>query len=234
VGSVDLAFTDRYGGASLAPYDELNLAIAGEDDLDVCAANLARVAADFAPGAVIADMSQVHGSTVAVVEEWHTAERPEADALVTGESDTLLVVRVADCVPVLLADPDAGVVAAVHAGRRGLLAGVAPAAVRRMRDLGAGSVAAWLGPRVCGECYEVPEAMQADVVAVVPEALATTSWGTPSLDLGAGVRAQLEAAGVDVHDVGSCTRESADLYSHRRDGARAGRFAGLVRRRADG
>jgi copper oxidase (laccase) domain-containing protein len=76
--------------------------------------------------------------------------------------------------------------------------------------------------------------MQADVVAVVPEALATTSWGTPSLDLGAGVRAQLEAAGVDVHDAGSCTRESSDLYSHRRDGARAGRFAGLVRRRTDG
>jgi YfiH family protein len=200
----------------------------------VCAANLALVTADFAPGATVADMHQVHGSTVVVVEERRTAGRPDADALVTSEPDTVLVVRVADCVPVLLADPDAGVVAVVHAGRSGLVAGVAAAAVRRMRDLGAGSVAAWLGPRVCGACYEVPGSMQADVVALVPEALATTSWGTPSLDIGAGVRAQLEAAGVTVHDVGTCTRESADLYSHRRDGVGAGRFAGLVRRRADG
>ena len=200
----------------------------------MCAANLDLVAADFAPGAVLADMHQVHGSTIAVVEERRSAARPDADALVTTRPDTVLVVRVADCVPVLLADPDAGVVAAVHAGRPGLVAGVAPAAVRQMRDLGAGAVVAWLGPRVCGGCYEVPEAMQADVAALVPEALATTSWGTPSLDIGAGVRAQLEAAGVTVHDVGACTRESADLYSYRRDGAGAGRFAGLVRRRADG
>jgi YfiH family protein len=196
----------------------------------VCAANLALVTADFAPGATVADMHQVHGNAVAVVEERRTAERPEADALVSTRPDTVLVVRVADCVPVLLADPDAGVVAAVHAGRPGLVAGVAPAAVRRMRDLGARTVVAWLGPRVCGGCYEVPEAMQADVGALVPEALARTSWGTPSLDIGAGVRAQLEAAGVTVHDVGTCTRESADLYSYRRDGARSGRFAGLVRR----
>jgi YfiH family protein len=200
----------------------------------VCAANLALVTADFAPGATVADMHQVHGNAVAVVEERRTAERPEADALVSTRPDTVLVVRVADCVPVLLADPEAGVVAAVHAGRPGLVAGVAPAAVRRMRDLGAGTVLAWLGPRVCGACYEVPETMQADVVALVPEARATTSWGTPSLDIGAGVRAQLEAAGVTVRDVGTCTRESADLYSHRRDGVGAGRFAGLVRRRADG
>jgi copper oxidase (laccase) domain-containing protein len=64
---------------------------------------------------------------------------------------------------------------------------------------------------------------------LVPEAVATTSWGTPSLDLGAGVRAQLRRSGAEVHDVSRCTRESADLYSHRRDGSRAGRLAGVVR-----
>jgi polyphenol oxidase len=200
----------------------------------VCAANLGRVVEDFAPGASVADMRQVHGNTVDVVEERRTPERPEADALVSTRPDTVLVVRVADCVPVLLADPDTGVIAAVHAGRAGLVAGVAPAAVQRMRDLGARAVVGWVGPRVCGACYEVPEAMRADVAAVVPQAWATTSWGTPSLDIGAGVRAQLEATGVIVHDVGSCTRESTDLYSYRRDGASAGRFAGLVRRHADG
>jgi YfiH family protein len=234
LGPVDLAFTDRYGGASAVPFDELNLALEGEDDPAVCAANLRLVVDDFAPGAVVADMRQVHGSRVAVVEDRPSTDRPEADALVTRRTDTVLVVRVADCVPVLLADPTAGVIGVAHAGRPGLAAGVAPAAISRMRDLGAERISAWLGPHVCGACYEVPANMRAEVGAIVPEAVATTSWGTPSLDIGAGLRAQLEALDVSVHDVATCTRESPDLYSYRRDGARAGRFAGLVRRRAHG
>ena len=229
VGPVDLAFTDRHGGVGVAPYDELDLALEGGDD---AASNLRRVADHFAPGATVADMRQVHGTTVDVVEDRHRPGRPEADALVTTQADLLLVVRVADCLPVLLADPDAGVVGAVHAGRRGLAAGVASAAVTRMRDLGARSITAWLGPRICGACYEVPADLQAEVGALAPESVATTSWGTPSLDIGAGVRAQLEDQGVQVVDVGACTRESTDLYSYRRDGAAAGRFAGLVRRRS--
>jgi YfiH family protein len=234
LGPVDLAFTDRYGGVSAAPFDELNVALEGDDDPAVCAANLRAVTGDFAPGAVVADMRQVHGATVDVVEHRHSTDRPEADALVTAEPGRVLVVRVADCVPVLLADAGAGVIAAVHAGRPGLAAGVAPAAVARMRDLGAMTITAWLGPRVCGSCYEVPAGLQADVGALVPESLATTSWGTPALDIGAGVRAQLERLGVAVVDVATCTRESPDLYSYRRDGARAGRFAGLVVRRGNG
>ena len=74
--------------------------------------------------------------------------------------------------------------------------------------------------------------LQGEVAARVPATRATTSWGTPSLDLGAGVRAQLEAQDVRVVDVSACTRESPDLYSYRRDGAGSGRLAGLIRRRA--
>jgi polyphenol oxidase len=199
----------------------------------VCAANLRRVVSDFAADAQVADMRQVHGRGVRLVEGT-AAARPEADALVSTRTDTVLVVRVADCVPVLLADPDAGVIGVAHAGRPGLVAGVVPAAVAVLRDQGAEHLTAWLGPHVCGGCYEVPEAMQAEVAELLPETRATTRWGTPSLDIGAGVRAQLEAADVTVVDVATCTRESPDLYSYRRDGARAGRFAGLVRRRADG
>jgi copper oxidase (laccase) domain-containing protein len=134
-------------------------------------------------------------------------------------------------VPVLLADPAAGVVGAVHAGRPGLAAGVVPAAVDRMRSLGAGTITGWIGPHVCARCYEVPEAMRDEVGALVPEAVATPTWGTASLDLGAGVAAQLRAAGVIVVEVPGCTRESGELHSYRRDGAAAGRLAGLVRRR---
>jgi YfiH family protein len=228
-GPVDLAFTDRFGGVSAVPFDSLNLALEGEDDPDATAANLARVLADFAPGAALADMRQVHGATVVTVDG--SGDRPDADGLVTTSPDVVLLVRVADCVPVLLADPDAGVLGVAHAGRPGLAAGVVPATVARMRELGAAEVTAWVGPHVCGGCYEVPEAMREEVGDVVPAAVATTTWGTPSLDLGAGVRAQLADAGVAVVDLARCTRESADLYSYRRDGAGAGRLGGLVRLR---
>ena len=107
-----------------------------------------------------------------------------------------------------------------------------PTTVERLRSWGATGVTAWVGPSVCGACYEVPGEMQDEVAAAVPAARATTSWGTPSLDLAAGVRAQLEARGVTVVDVSRCTRESQDLYSYRRDGSGAGRHAGLIRLRA--
>jgi YfiH family protein len=213
-GPADLCFTDRYGG---------DLAF-GADRAD-----LHRVLDDFAPGAELCDLVQVHGAEVAVVDGAGPVARPEADALVTAQPDVVLMVRVADCVPVLLVDAAAGVVGAAHCGRPGLLAGVVPATVRAMRDLGASAVTAWLGPHVCGGCYEVPAGMQEEVVGAVPASRATTSWGTPSLDLGAGVRAQLESEGVAVTDVSRCTRESDDLHSYRRDGRAAGRQAGLVR-----
>ena len=213
------------------PFESLNLALEGDDDPEVVAQNLRIVLDDFAPGDRLADLHQVHGAEVDVVEDRPTADRPDADGVVTARAGVVLMVRAADCVPVLLADADAAVIGAVHCGRPGLAAGVVPATVGRMRDLGARSITAWIGPHVCGACYEVPESMQAAVGAAVPASVATTSWGTPSLDLGAGVRAQLAGEGVSVHDVSRCTRESEDLYSYRRDGDRAGRLAGLIRLR---
>lgn len=241
LGPVDLAFTDRFGGVSGVPYDELNLALDGGDDPRSRAENLRRVVADFAPdlatspgadaGHHVAQMNQVHGADVAVVEGSGFSAHPAADGMVTTSSDVVLLVRAADCVPVVLADAGTGVVAVAHAGRPGVVAGVVPATVARMRELGAREITAWIGPHVCGACYEVPAPMRDEVGALVPETIATTSWGTPSLDIGAGVRAQLDAAGVTAVDLARCTRESSDLYSFRRDGAAAGRHAGLVRLR---
>jgi polyphenol oxidase len=239
-GPVELAFTDRHGGVSGAPFDSLNLGWSGGDDPAAMAENHRLLMADFAPGDGVerlAELGQVHGRDVLRVgpdgprHDVHGHLHGIGDGLVTAEPGVTLGVRAADCVPVLLADADAGVIGACHCGRPGLVAGIVPATVAAMGELGADSLTAWLGPHVCGACYEVPPEMQEDVSAVEPASRATTSWGTPSLDVGAGVRAQLEREGVEVVDVSRCTRESPDLYSYRREGRRSGRQAGLVRLR---
>jgi copper oxidase (laccase) domain-containing protein len=273
LGRVGVAFTDRHGGTSGGPFASLNLTDATGDDPASVRGNLDRLRTTLGePPLRLALMHQVHGADVHVVDgRTDVREVPVADALVTPLADVALVVRVADCVPVLLSDRDgarvaavhagwrgviagvvpadwvpvrladagAGGVAAAHAGRPGLVAGVVPATLSAMHDLGAERIRAWVGPHVCGSCYEVPDQMRADVSAVVPEADARTSWGTPALDIGAGVRAQLTAAGVEVASgagAGSraasrCTVEDDDLFSYRRQGRRSGRLAGVVWRR---
>ena len=213
-GTVSVAFTDR----------RLDLGDLAPDA--VRAAGLADVAA--ATGAAPYLMHQVHGTVVHVVTQADGAF-PDADALVTAEPGIALLARAADCVPVLLVAAD-GTVAAVHAGREGVRRGVVPAALAALGS--DAQVRAWVGPHICGGCYEVPEEMRAEVAAVVPATHATTSWGTPALDLGAGVLAQLADAGVPATEVGGCAREDETLHSHRRDGAAAGRLAGVVWRSA--
>jgi YfiH family protein len=232
-GGAHFAFTDRWGGVSAAPYEELNLGGAVGDDPAAVLTNRKRAAASLGLDAArVVWMNQVHGRDVAAVTgPWEAdADIPSVDALVTGERALALAVLTADCVPVLLADPAAGIAAAAHAGRPGLVAGVVPAAVAAMVERGAdpAGITAYTGPAVCGRCYEVPEAMRDDVAAVVPEAYAETSWGTPSVDVAAGVHAQLAGLGLrDLRRSAVCTRESADHYSYRRDRT-TGRLAGYV------
>ncbi|CAL9411265.1 Polyphenol oxidase [Streptomyces sp. enrichment culture] len=225
-------FTDRWGGVSAAPYEELNLGGAVGDDPEAVRANrdLAAKALGVDPARVVW-MNQVHGADAVVVDEpWGDRPVPEVDAIVTARRGLALAVLTADCVPVLLADPVAGVVAAAHAGRPGLVAGVVPAAVRAMTGLGAdpARIVARTGPAVCGRCYEVPEEMRADVAAAEPAAYAETGWGTPAVDVVAGVHAQLERLGVLARERSPvCTRESDDHFSYRRDRT-TGRLAAYV------
>ncbi|WP_327694269.1 peptidoglycan editing factor PgeF [Streptomyces sp. NBC_00459] len=226
------AFTDRWGGVSAVPYEELNLGGAVGDDREAVRTNreLAAKSLGLDPGRVVW-MNQVHGNDVAEVDgPWTTRDIPSVDGLVTAARGLALAVLTADCVPVLLADPVAGVVAAAHAGRPGMVAGIVPAAVDAMESLGAdpARIVARTGPAVCGRCYEVPEEMRADVAAVEPAAYAETGWGTPAVDVVAGVHAQLERLGVrDRQQSPVCTRESADHFSYRRDRT-TGRLAGYV------
>lgn len=239
-------FTAAAGGVSPAPWAPpagggLNLGLNVSDDAARVRLNRARVAAELG-GAPVAFATQVHSDRVielgaAERAAWAGEPAPdtagEGDALVTAEAGLGLGVLVADCVPVVLADPAARVVAVAHAGRKGTAAGVVLRALEAMERHGArpGRTRAAVGPAVCGRCYEVPEAMRDDVVAVVPEAFSETSWGTPALDLPAAVTAQLTAAGVAVTRVPRCTLEDDTLFSHRRAttrGETTGRQAGVV------
>jgi copper oxidase (laccase) domain-containing protein len=106
--------------------------------------------------------------------------------------------------------------------------GVVPAALTALRRLGADELVAWVGPHACGRCYEVPASMRDEVAAAVPSTWSETSWGTPALDLAAGVDAQLRPAVAEVVHLARCTIEDTAFYSYRREGRQAGRHAGLV------
>jgi polyphenol oxidase len=181
-------------------------------------------------------MRQCHGAGVGVVDASTPpgAELDEVDALVTTELDRPLGVAVADCVPVLLAG--GRTVAAAHAGRLGVATDVLGATVAAMRELGDAPehLRVVVGPAIGGCCYEVPDAMRDELAADHPSAAATTTWGTPSLDLPAAVVARLAALGVaHVEQVRSCTRCDPEQrwFSHRAD-PDTGRQLGVVVRRA--
>jgi YfiH family protein len=193
---------------------------------------------------------QVHGPGVAVVGTGdrgrgaHDAADAlrDVDALVTFEEGVGVAVLAADCVPLLLVDPGRGV-AAVHAGRTGLHAGVIPAALGVLLHGEAGAadrVVALVGPAIGPCCYEVPEGLREEVAAARPATWSTTQWGTPSLDVGAGAVGDLEAAGVGrIERIAECTAcgHAQQWFSARAAAAGAttlwssaptGRHAGIV------
>jgi YfiH family protein len=223
--------TSRSGGVSTGPYASFNLGDHVGDDPAAVAANRRRLAdaAGLAPDHVLW-MEQIHGATVQVVDGPRTGPVEATDGLVSATPGIAVAVLVADCVPVLLADPAGGVVGAVHAGRVGAAAGVIPRAVEAFRSAGGDPATSdvLLGPAICGACYEVPADMQAAVETRLPGSAVRTRRGTPGLDLRAGLARQLAGLGVEriVTDP-RCTVEDPDLYSHRRDGT-TGRQAGVA------
>ena len=227
IGRVRMAFTDRRGGVSAPPYHSRNLGGGVGDDPAAVAANRKRTAEEFGLAATVF-MRQVHGADVAYVTEPFGDEPPALDGIFTDVPGLGLAVLVADCAPVLLADPEAGVVGAAHSGRVGTVLGVVPALVAAMTAHGARDLVALVGPMACGRCYEVPAAMREEVAAAVPGSASTTRWGTPALDLRAGITGQLRRAGVtDIRHDARCTIEDPALFSHRRERP-TGRFAGYV------
>jgi YfiH family protein len=223
--------TTRAGGASAPPFDSFNMGDHVGDDPDAVAANRARLAKAIGLGTDgIVWMNQVHGDRVVAVDGPVDGAIDGADGLVTTARGLALAVVTADCVPILMSDARAGVIAAVHAGRVGAQKGIAARALEAMQRLGAKAedVSVFLGPAVSGRNYEVPDAMADDVEAAVPGSRTTTTRGTAGLDLRSGITRQFVELGVSAIDVDPrCTVDDDDLFSHRR-GAPTGRLASLV------
>ncbi|MGB7447661.1 MAG: polyphenol oxidase family protein [Ornithinimicrobium sp.] len=227
---IEWSVTDRFGGLSRGSFGELNLGAGVPDEPEAVRGNRRLLAGELG---VAEDglrfMRQQHGTVVTWARGPAPAfgSEPECDAQITDDPDLALAVLVADCTPVLLADPAAGLVAVVHAGRVGMTSGVVGRCVQELERAGARRLEAVVGPSICGRCYEVPQQMQLESSSW--PAAATMSWtGTAALDVAAAVVQQLADASVSVRWLPGCTKESGDLYSHRGD-PRTGRFAGTVR-----
>ena len=213
-------FTTRRNGASLAPYESLNLAQHVGDDAQTVARNRELLAKITGP---VQFMNQVHGDEV--VEVKSLIDDPTADAIITTVPGIALAVMVADCIPLLLSSTT--VVSAVHVGRRGLMNSVAIKAVEAMQALGAGQIHAQLGASICGRCYEVPQELADEVIAKHPVASSLTNNLTPALDLPRALIADLVASGVTYEASPICTLENDEYFSYRRHNI-TGRNAGVV------
>jgi polyphenol oxidase len=229
LGGVPHGFFGRKGGVSEGAVASLNGGLGSGDDPAAVEANR-RLAADaIIPGAPIASVYQIHSPTAVIVTEATPhAERPRADALVTDWPGLLLGIVTADCAPVLLADAEAGIVGAAHAGWRGATAGVTDQAIAAMISLGARveRIVAAVGPCIARASYEVDHAFAERLLADDPDNerfLVEGPAGNPHFDLEAYVVARLAAAGVrKIEAMGLDTYALEDrYYSYRRSTHRA-------------
>ena len=211
--------------------DEGNLALHVRDDRD--AVLLRRRDLERGLGLDTAEftyMNQVHSADVITLRASSDAQEVHTgDALLSLDGTAPLAVMVADCVPVVFAgQTSAGAMSAVaHAGRRGLLDGILSNTVAAMREHGAQSIEAWIGPSICGSCYEVPEHMAEESEALRAGIRCETRWGSPGLDLPKAAHTELNELNVTVTNAQRCTLEDEQYFSYRRD-PQTGRLAGLI------
>jgi polyphenol oxidase len=227
--------TRRMPGNSRPPYDAFNLGLRSGEDEGIVRANRALLARSLGLPSAPRWLHQAHGDRSLRLTSEVLAGEPEADAAFTTEPGVVLVILSADCLPILLCAEDGGEIAAIHAGWRGLAAGVIETCIRRLRTPRE-RLLAWLGPAIGAGSYaigaEVRDALLArDSGADV--AFAATRPGHWTCDLYTVARRRLQALGVErVHGGGFDTFVDARFYSYRRDGVRSGRMASLIWRAA--
>jgi polyphenol oxidase len=236
--------TQRAGGVSAAPLDALNLATHVGDKPEAVAENRRRLRAMASLPDEPRWMRQVHGIAVADLDVQPPGNEPEADAAVTSRAGTVCAVLTADCLPVLLAAADGSVVAAAHAGWRGLAAGVLESTVAALRARMAPGVQlqCWIGPGISARHFEVQDDVREAFVAADAQAAAAFERGRAGhwqCDLPQLARQRLAKLGVASVAGGlACTyADEAHFFSHRRDvqhrgHATTGRIATLIWRQA--
>ncbi len=233
-------FSLRTGGVSLAPFTSLNLARNLGDRPDFVEENQRRLASaiGYEPSRLF-EVSQVHGAQVEHVDDSLSPEAfraREADALLTNVAGVAVGIRVADCVPILLADRQSGAVAAVHAGWKGIVSGVVGRAVSELLRVSGGKtqdVLCAVGPHIGAEAFEVGHEVAEALSQCVPQvSVVLPREPRPHVDLGRAVGAQLQATGISPHQielVGGCTySDAARYYSYRRDGSATGRHLAVI------
>ena len=228
---VRMVFTAKAGGVSSSPYASFNLGDHVGDAPEDVASNRQRLAEvlGLKPEQFVW-MEQLHTNTVTVVDAVQSEPVEATDAVVTTQPGLALCVLVADCVPVLLSDHNAGVIAAAHAGRLGARNGIVKKTVEKMVELGANpaNIQVLLGPAAAGASYEVPLEMARDVESRLPGSMTKTSKGTTGLDIRAGLVRQLLSLGVTHVDADPRdTVTDTDFFSYRREGT-TGRQAGVI------
>jgi polyphenol oxidase len=201
LGAVPHGFLGRQGGVSTGIHAGLNVGLGSDDDHDAVVENRRRAADAVKPGATLVTLHQVHSATAVVAEPVPDTARPQADALVTDRRDLVIGVLAADCVPVLLADTEAGVVGAAHAGWKGAIGGVIASVVEAMERLGAarGRITAAIGPCIAKRSYEVSDAFQTPFLEQDPENerfFLAGRAGHQQFDIEGYVASRLAAAGV--------------------------------------
>ena len=232
-GRVRAAVSTRQvaGGVSQAPYERFNLGLRSGEAVDKVAQNRQRVTAQLGLRRAPCWLQEVHGTAVAQLGDPPPADEPVADAAVTRTPGQALAILTADCLPVLFHDRAGSVVAAAHAGWRGLAAGVLEQTVAAM-TVPADTVHAWLGPCIGAPSYEVGEEVRDAFLARDAShagCFVPTRPGHWHCDLAALARRTLASVGVGRVDGGGFdTFTDARFYSYRRDGARSGRFASLI------
>ena len=224
LGSTPHGFLGRRGGVSKGVLAGLNVGTGSRDDPEAISENRRRAIDAVMPGARLATVYQVHSNAARyVAEPWPQEERPKADAMVTDRRGLLLGILTADCAPVLLADSEAGVIGAAHAGWRGALAGITDSAIAAMEEIGATRerIVAAVGPCIAYPSYEVGKDFRDPFLADDPanrRFFTTMGSGAVHFDLQCYVRHRLIAAGIDeVETIHLDTYSNPDrFFSYRR------------------
>lgn len=234
-------FSLRTDGVSRPPFDTLNLARNLGDDPQAVIENHRRLAGEVGYAVeALREVSQVHGCIVQAADcrlEAHEFRKREGDAVWTKQRELAVGVRVADCVPLLLASPETGAVAAVHAGWRGLVAQVIGKSVQALCEAAGvhpSSLLAAYGPHIGGDAFEVHEDVARQIAACAPDEAQVITWREPRpcADLGRVAQAQLGRAGLpasQIEHVAGCTfRDRERFFSFRRDGQASGRHLAVI------